>query len=145
MIYPWPVTGQVQDRSALGSGQPGRDIDDFAAQRRAAGYRVRTPGQDPSSAQQIVSDRRAQHPGGVGAEAPRGHVRQGAVDQIGEDGFDDRVAAMGDVSLVDRQVGVSEERVIPPHREQCVAVAGVFDPAHHQAAVIRSLVDAKAV
>ena len=30
------------------------------------------------------------------------------------------------------RVGVGEERVIPPHREQRVRVAGVFDAAHHQ-------------
>ena len=30
------------------------------------------------------------------------------------------------------RVGVGEERVIAPHREQRVRVAGVLDPAHHQ-------------
>ena len=32
------------------------------------------------------------------------------------------VLAVGDVGLLDREVGVGEERVIPPHREQRVAV-----------------------
>ena len=75
---------------------------------------------------------RAQDPGGVGAEAARGHVGQWPVDQIGEHGFDDRVLAVGDVGLGDGQVGVGEERVIPPDREEGVAVAGILDAAHHQ-------------
>ena len=59
-------------------------------------------------------------------------MSQRAVDQVGEGGLDDGVLAVGDVGLGGGQVGVGEERVIPPHREQRVRVAGVFDPAHHQ-------------
>jgi hypothetical protein len=33
-------------------------------------------------------------PGGVGAELPRGQVREGAVVEVGEEQFDDRVAAV---------------------------------------------------
>ena len=68
----------------------------------------------------------------VGAESPGGHVREGSVDEVGEDGFDDRVAAVGDVGVGSRFGGVGEERVISPHREQRVGVAGVFDAAHDQ-------------
>jgi hypothetical protein len=39
-------------------------------------------------------------------------VGQGSVDQVGEDGFDDGVLAVGDVGLGGREVGVGEERVI---------------------------------
>ena len=38
----------------------------------------------------------------------------------------------GDVGLGDRKVGVGEERVIAPHREQGVAESRVFDAAHDQ-------------
>jgi hypothetical protein len=40
-------------------------------------------------------------------------VGQGSVDQVGEHGFDDRVAAVDDVGLRGRQVGVGEERGAP--------------------------------
>ena len=73
-------------------------------------------------------------------------MRQRPVDQVGEHGFDDGVLAVGDVGLLDGQVGVGEERVIPPDREQRVGVAGVFDPAHHQPGGDPVIcVDAKAV
>lgn len=62
----------------------------------------------------------------------RWHVRQGSVDEVGEDGFDDRVPAMGDIGVGGRGSGVGEERMMPPHREQRVGVAGVFDAAHDQ-------------
>lgn len=57
---------------------------------------------------------------------------QGSVDQVGEDGFDDGVLAVGDVGLGGREVGVGEERVVSLHREQGVAEAGIFDAAYHQ-------------
>ena len=44
----------------------------------------------------------------VGAESPGGHVRDGSVDEVGEDGFDDRVAAVGDVGVGGRFGGVGE-------------------------------------
>ena len=44
----------------------------------------------------------------------------------------DGVFAVGEVGLGGGQVGVGEKRVIPPHREQGVGVAGVFHAAHHQ-------------
>ena len=115
------------------AGQPGWDGDDPAAERRSACPGVLVAGQDAGRAQQVVGDRRAQDPGGIGAEATRGQVCQRSVDQIGEHGLDDGVVAVGDVGLLDGQLRVGEERVIPPHREQRVAVAGVLDPAHHRA------------
>ena len=90
-------------------------------------------------AQQIVGDRRAEHPRGVRSEASRRHVRQRAVEEVGEDGFDDRVPAMGSIGVVGRGGGVGEERMMPPYREQRVGVAGVFDAAHDQPGGDRSL------
>ena len=40
----------------------------------------------------------------VRAETARGQVRQGSVDQVGEHGFDDRVAAVGEVGGHDGSV-----------------------------------------
>lgn len=41
-------------------------------------------------------------------------MRERAVDEVGEDGFDDRVPAVGDVGLRGRLVVVGEERVVAP-------------------------------
>ena len=90
------------------------------AQGRAAGAAVAGAGQGRGRAQQVVGDGRADRPGGIGAEASRRYVGQGSVDQIGEGGFDDGVAAVGDVGVGGRLGGVGEERVIPPDREQAV-------------------------
>src|SRR6476469_136939 len=68
-LRPGPVGGQVQDGSALGPDESSGDVDDPAAQRGYAGAGVVGTGQDAGSPQQVVGDRRAQHPGGVGAEA----------------------------------------------------------------------------
>lgn len=123
----------------MGAGQSGRDGDEASAQGGAASHRVCTAGQDAGGAQQVVGDGRAQYPGRVRPETSRGHVGQGSVDEVGEHGFDDRVAAVSDVSDVDGFVGVGEERVISPDREQGVGVSGVFDPAHDQPCRDRSL------
>jgi hypothetical protein len=85
---------------------------------RIAVQRVVASGQGAGRLQQVVRDRRAQHPGGVGAKAPGGQVGQRAVDEVGEHGLDDRVAAVDDVGVCCGQVGVGEERVVAPHREQ---------------------------
>jgi hypothetical protein len=53
-------------------------------------------------------------------------------DQVGEDGFNDGVLAMGDVSVSDRFGRVGEKRVISPDGEQCIGPAGVFDAADDQ-------------
>jgi hypothetical protein len=69
------------------------------------------------------------------AEAPKcpdGRCAKGPSIRSANTVFDDRVTAVDDVGLRGRQVCIGEERVIAPHREQCVGVAGVLDPAHHQ-------------
>ena len=58
-------------------------------------------GEHSGGMQQVVGDRRAQDPGGVGAEASRGQMGQESVDEVGEYGFDDGVVAVGDVGLLD--------------------------------------------
>src|ERR1700758_541192 len=61
-------------------------------------------------------------------------MSQGAVDQVGEGGFDDGVAAVGEIGVGGRLGGVGEERVVTPDREQAVfGLGGVFDAAHDQA------------
>jgi len=45
-------------------------------------------------------------------------VRQGSIDQVSKHRFDDRVLTMGNVGPLGGEVGVGEERVIPPDREQ---------------------------
>ena len=62
------------------------------------------PASVAGGAQQVVGDGGTQHPGRVGAEVPRRHVRQRAVYQVGEGGFDDGVAAVGDVGVGERLV-----------------------------------------
>ena len=89
-------------------------------------------GERPGGAQQVVRDHRAGQPRAVRGEQPRRDMRQRPVDQVGEGGLHDRVFAVGEVGLGGGQVGVGEKRVIPPHREQRVGVAGVLDPTHHQ-------------
>ena len=91
--------GQVQDGFALRTCQAGGDVDDLSPQGGAPGGGVGAAGQDPGGTQQVVGDRRAQDPGTVGAEMPRGHVGQWSVDEVGEHGFDDGVLAVGDVGL----------------------------------------------
>ena len=59
----------MQDGSALGSSQAGGDGDDASPQGGPAGHCVGTTGQHADRAQQVVGDRGAQDPGGVGAEA----------------------------------------------------------------------------
>ena len=62
-IGPRPVTGQVQDGSALGSGQTGGDVDEFASQGGAAGDGVGFTGQCCRGTQQVVCDACSQDPG----------------------------------------------------------------------------------
>jgi hypothetical protein len=45
---------------------------------------------------------------------PDGMRARRSIDQIGEDSFDDGVAAVGDVGIGDRFGVVGDERVIPP-------------------------------
>lgn len=57
---------------------------------------------------------------------------EGSVDQVGEDGFDDGVSAVGDVGGRCRLEAVGEERVVAPDREQFVEPGPVADSAHDQ-------------
>src|SRR5258705_356575 len=87
-------------------------------------------GQGRGRAQQVMRDGRADRPRRVGAEASRRYVGQRSVDEVGEGGFDDRVAAVGVIGVGGRLGGVGEKRVIPPDREQAVGgLVGVFDAA----------------
>jgi hypothetical protein len=63
------MAGQVQDGSSLRAGQAGGNVDDLAAQGGAACDGVGLTGECGGGAQQVVGDRRAQYPGGIGAEA----------------------------------------------------------------------------
>jgi len=58
-------------------------------------------------------------------------VGQRSVDQVGEHGLDDGVAAVGEVGGHGRLGAVGEERMVAPDREQFLGA--VSDPAHHQA------------
>ena len=98
-VGPGPVRGQVQHPAALRAGDPGGHGDDLAAQGRAAGHGMLRAGQGAGGAEQVVGDRRADRPGAVRGEPARGQVGQGSVDQVGEDGLDDRVPTVGDVGL----------------------------------------------
>ena len=49
---------------------------------------------------------------------PEGRWASGPSIRSANTGFDDGVLAVGDVGLLGGQVGVGEERVMPPHREQ---------------------------
>lgn len=59
-------------------------------------------------------------------------MRQRAVDQIDEHGFDHGMVAVGEVGVDDRFGRVGEERVIPPDREQFVLTSRIADTAHDQ-------------
>ena len=98
-VLPGPVGGQVQHRFAGRGGEAGRHVDQVAAQGGTAGHGVVAAGEDAGRAQQVVRDHRAGQPGAVGGEQPGRDVRQRAVDQIGEGGLDDGVAAVGEVGL----------------------------------------------
>lgn len=63
---------------------------------------------------------------------PDGRWASGPLMRFGGHGFNDRVFTVGDVGGIDRFVVVGEKRVIPPHREHCVGIVGVFDAAHDQ-------------
>src|SRR6266702_6589726 len=107
----------MQDGSSLRSGEAGGDGDELAAQCRAAGEGMAVAGQGAGGAEQVVAARRADGPRTVGRELARWHVGQWPVDEIGEDGFDDRVPTVGDVGLRGRLGAVCEERMVSPDRE----------------------------
>jgi hypothetical protein len=110
----------VQHGSALRSGETSSNVDDLSAQGRTASTAKLRISEPTGSPEQVMGDRREQHPGRIRTETPGRHMRQRAVDQIGEHGFDDRMAPVSQISRDDRFGRVGEERVIPPDREQFV-------------------------
>jgi len=62
------------DLAAAAVGDPGGDGDEVAAQRAGAGAAVVARGESAGRAQQVVGDRRAGQPGGVGGEVARGYL-----------------------------------------------------------------------
>ncbi len=59
-------------------------------------------------------------------------MRRRAVDQVGEHGFDDGMAAVSEIGVHDGFGRVGEERVIPPDREQLVLTRSFADTTHDQ-------------
>ena len=66
-------------------GDPGRDVDEFAADRSGPGLPEMPCGEEPGGAGEVVGHDRGDQPGRVRRENTRGHVGQGAVLQIGID------------------------------------------------------------
>ena len=108
---------QVQHGSALRASQPRWNVHDLTAQGRAAGHGEPVCAQGAGGAEQVVGEGRADRPGTVGCEAAGRHMCQRSVDQVGEHGLDNRVAAMDQVGLDGRLGAVGQERVVPPDRE----------------------------
>jgi hypothetical protein len=72
-VGPGPVFGEVEHGSALGLGESVGYADEaFAQGRAAAGFSVKAAGQAAGGAQQVVADRRAERPAGVGGEPAAG-------------------------------------------------------------------------
>jgi hypothetical protein len=63
-------------------------------------------------------------PSGVGAELPRGQVRQRPIEQVGEDLFDDGVAAVLGFGLGQLKRAVGKYRVIAVGGEQLALAFG---------------------
>jgi hypothetical protein len=74
----------VQDQGACAAGDAGGHLDQPGAHGGGFGGGERAAGQDRGGALEVVRDRRANQPGVVGLEAPRGQVCQRAVLDIGD-------------------------------------------------------------
>jgi len=79
------VGGHPQSDPAGVGRDSGRNHDQLFTERGASGPRVRERGQTSGRPEEIVGDPGTGQPGTVGPEPPGGQVRQGAVDEIGED------------------------------------------------------------
>jgi len=99
---PGPVGWQVQHWFAGRRGEAGGHVDQLAAQGGVTGHVLMTAGEGPGGAQQVMGDHRAAQPSAIGGKKPRRYMSQWAVDQVGEGGFDDGVASVGDIGLGDR-------------------------------------------
>jgi hypothetical protein len=86
----WSIVGPTASarvgagRGGVVVGPVGRDGHDVTAQGLAAGDGLPVAAQGAGGAQQIVRDRGADGPRTVGGEAPRGHVGDRAVDEVGD-------------------------------------------------------------
>src|SRR6266487_4551461 len=120
-------------------GQPGGDVDDFAADGGGPGGGVVRCGQVPAGAGQVMGDGGAGQPDPVGPKVPGGKVGQGPVDQVGVDLLDDGVATVLGFGLFEDERGVGEHREVAVLAEQ-FALARAYlrvqalDPAHDQPA-----------
>jgi hypothetical protein len=89
-------------------------------------------------------------PGVVGVEPAGGQVGKGSVDELGEDLFDDGVAAVLFFGLDEDERAVGERGVVAPDGEQLalgidLRLVEVGDTAHDQRAVTSSRVPSNAV
>ena len=105
---------------------------------------VLVTGECTGGAEQVVGDRRAQDPGELAPKRPEGRWANGP--SIRSANTVSMIACWRWVmSAVDGYVGVGEERVIPPDREQSSRYRASLTRRTTSRAVIRSWVDAKAV
>ena len=135
----------MESEAAGRGGDPGRDVDEFAADRwRRRACHALVSGQGGGGPGQVERHDGAGQPGGVGIEHARGQVRQRGGFQVGVDVLDDRVRPVGFV----RCHGVvflygcgGEERVESPGIEQAplpvrgfrvqIGDATHYEPARH--------------
>src|SRR5207344_2267981 len=83
---------------------------------------------------QVVGDPGAGQPGGVRREVTGGQVRERAVDEVGDELFDDGVVVVVGLGGEHRQRAVGEDGVVAPGGQQ-LALGGwgqAADPAHDQ-------------
>jgi len=83
----------MQNQIPRGSGQPRRDRNQLGADGRGGGLRMEDRGQGAGGAGEVEGHRSADQPGAVGPELPRRQVGHGSALEVGDDLFDDRVAA----------------------------------------------------
>ena len=120
-----PAVGQVQgDVAAAVAGDAGGDVDEVGPDGGAAGFGVAEAGQRPGGAQQVVADRGACEPGGVGGERAGGQVGERAVGPVGEDLLGLGVATVVLLGLDELIRRVGEDGVVPPGGEQLALPGG---------------------
>jgi hypothetical protein len=94
-VLPGPLFGEVPgDGVASAAGGPGGEVDELGAEGGAAGVGVSGGGQGAQGTGQRVRGDGELEPRGVGVERCRGLVGQRALDEVGEDLFDDGVPAV---------------------------------------------------
>jgi hypothetical protein len=100
------------------AGDPAGHVAQVPADGGRAGGGVAACGHGGGGAGEVVRDRGQGEPGVVGVEDAGGQVGQGAVDEFGEDLFDDGVAAVLLLGLDGDERAVGERGVVAPDREQ---------------------------